>query len=107
MSGAQTAAIVNRTGGVVIEGVTYFGVDAENMLKQQAKFDFALERKLWTWIEECLNEKLVGADLGAVLKDGVVLCRLVNRIKPNSVKKINHRDVALMKMVRSRSRDNV
>ena len=52
----------------------------------------------WTWIEESLNEKLPGADLGAVLKDGVVLCRLVNRIKPNTIRKINTRDIALMKM---------
>jgi hypothetical protein len=94
----MSTAIVNKTGGVVIEGQTYYGLDAETALKQAAKFDFSLERKLWQWIEASLDEKLKGDDLGAVLKDGTVLCRLINRIKPNSIKKINQRDIALMKM---------
>lgn len=80
--------IVNKTGGVEIEGVLYFGIDAENMLKQQAKFDFKLEAELWKWLREALNEPLQGKDLGEALKDGKALCRLVNRIQPGTIKKI-------------------
>lgn len=36
MASASTA-IVNRTGGVMIEGQTYFGLDAEVALKQAVK----------------------------------------------------------------------
>ena len=39
------------------------------------------------WIGAVLGEKLDGEDLAAVLKDGTVLCRLMNCIKPNSVKR--------------------
>ena len=38
-------------------------------------------------MEEVLGEKLEGDDLALVLKDGTVLCRMMNCIKPNSVKK--------------------
>ena len=34
-----------------------------------------------------LGEKLEGDDLALVLKDGTVLCRMMNCIRPNSVKK--------------------
>ena len=36
---------------------------------------------------DLLGEKLDGEDLATVLKDGTVLCRMMNCIKPNSVKK--------------------
>jgi hypothetical protein len=90
--------IADCLGGVEIEGVMYFGVDAENMLKQQAKFDYKLEAEIWKWLRATLNEELIGKDLGAVLKDGTVLCRLANRIKPGVIRKINKRDIALMHM---------
>ena len=40
------------------------------------------------WVGEVLGETWGdGEDMAAVLKDGTVLCRLMNCIKPNSVKK--------------------
>jgi predicted nucleic acid-binding Zn-ribbon protein len=90
--------IVNKTGGVEVNGKMYYGLDAEIQLKQQANYDYKLEKTVWQWIEAALNEKLKGDDLGAVLKDGQVLCRLANRIQPGAIKKINAKDIALMSM---------
>ena len=39
------------------------------------------------WIEEVLDEKLVRDDFEMVLKDGTILCRLMNKIQPNSIKR--------------------
>jgi hypothetical protein len=97
-SSANAPEIVNKTGGVEINGKMFYGLDAEIMLKQQANYDYKLEKTIWQWIESALNEKLKGDDLGAVLKDGQVLCRLANRIQPGSIKKINAKDIALMSM---------
>ena len=34
----------------------------------------------WDWIERVLGRQLPGNDLGAVLKDGCVLCELINKM---------------------------
>jgi len=41
------------------------------------------------WIEDVTGERLGNADVGDVLKDGQVLCRLINKLRPGSVSKIN------------------
>jgi transgelin len=43
------------------------------------------------WIEAVLGEKLFnkGESYEDVLRDGQVLCRLMNKIQPNSIAKIN------------------
>uniref|UniRef100_A0A0A9Y673 Calponin n=1 Tax=Lygus hesperus TaxID=30085 RepID=A0A0A9Y673_LYGHE len=46
------------------------------------------EQEVITWIEEVLGEKLPNQAYEDVLKDGVVLCNLINKIAPGSVKKI-------------------
>ncbi len=38
------------------------------------------------WIEAVLDQKLPMSSYEAVLKDGVVLCKLMNKIKPGSVR---------------------
>ncbi|XP_076057902.1 muscle-specific protein 20 [Oratosquilla oratoria] len=47
-----------------------------------------LEAEVAAWIEAVMGEKLPPGNLDDVLKDGVVLCHLMNKIQPNSVKKI-------------------
>ena len=46
-----------------------------------------------TWIEEVTGSKLGEMkdqiDFGELLKDGSVLCNLINALQPGSVKKIN------------------
>lgn len=46
------------------------------------------EQEVLTWIENVLGEKLPNGPYEDVLRDGVVLCKLINKISPNSVKKI-------------------
>lgn len=46
------------------------------------------EAEVIQWIEEVLGEKLPSQPYEDVLKDGVVLCNLINKIVPGSVKKI-------------------
>merc|ERR1711881_801171 len=46
------------------------------------------------WLEEMVGQKLDGPikdsiEFGAILKDGSILCQLINRLQPGSVKKIN------------------
>ena len=43
------------------------------------------------WIEAVLDEKLPEGDFADVLQNGVVLCRLMNKIQPESVKKIKEK----------------
>lgn len=40
------------------------------------------------WIEAVLGEKLSNQPYEDVLRDGVVLCNLINKLAPGSVKKI-------------------
>ncbi|XP_043471014.1 muscle-specific protein 20 [Leptopilina heterotoma] len=46
------------------------------------------EAEILNWIEQVIGEKLPAGNYDDVLKDGVVLCQLVNKLAPNSVKKI-------------------
>ena len=47
-----SSRVVNKTGGVEINGQTLFGMDAELAMKEQAKYDYALEREIVIWIEQ-------------------------------------------------------
>lgn len=46
------------------------------------------EKEILDWIETVTGEKLPSAPYEDVLKDGVVLCNLINKIAPGSVNKI-------------------
>jgi len=55
--------------------------------KLAGKRDAQQEAEAKEWIESVLGEKLNGYE--DALKDGQVLCRVVNKLKPGSVPKIN------------------
>lgn len=43
------------------------------------------------WIFEVLGEKVPAGQYEDILKDGIVLCKLINKMAPGSVKKIQER----------------
>ena len=49
------------------------------------------EKEILQWIEAVLDEKLPAGDFAEVLQNGVILCRLMNKIKPDSVKKFKEK----------------
>jgi hypothetical protein len=65
-----------------------FGFSAEAQARQAAKYDKALEGALRTWVEE-KTEMPIGDDFADGLKNGVILCKLINKLKPKTIKGIN------------------
>ena len=49
------------------------------------------EQEIIEWIEAVLGEKLAGQPYEDVLRDGIILCKLINKIAPGSVNKIQTR----------------
>mmetsp|Transcript_2548 Transcript_2548/g.3398 ORF Transcript_2548/g.3398 Transcript_2548/m.3398 type:complete len:216 (+) Transcript_2548:69-716(+) len=74
-----------------------YGLSAEVAAKQAAKYDVALENSLRKWIEAIVGRG-IGADFHEGLKDGVLLCDLINKIKPRSVPKVNKMKMPFMMM---------
>ena len=59
-----------------------YGLDRELAEKAKYKYDPQMELEAREWIEAVLREPLGSGTLHEVLKDGVVLCLLINTIKP-------------------------
>jgi len=75
-----------------------YGLSRECQMKSQAKFSLERAREAVDWVERVLGEPLDYPsehglrdqhDFGAVLKDGTVLCKLINLLHPGAVKKVN------------------
>jgi len=70
-----------------------YGLSRECAMKSQAKFSPERAKQCVTWVEEVTGSKLGEMkdqiDFGELLKDGSVLCSLINALQPGSVKKIN------------------
>lgn len=89
-----------------------FGMTAELEKKKAAKFDADLADETLQWIVSILNtgssedQELASQivkvqtekDVHTPLKDGVILCHLVNNIKPGSVGKVNNSKMAFKQM---------
>ncbi|XP_057233489.1 calponin-2 [Malurus melanocephalus] len=65
-----------------------YGLSAEVKNRLAQKYDPQKEAELRTWIES-VTGKQIGPDFQKGLKDGVILCELMNKLQPNSVRKIN------------------
>ncbi|XP_008297801.1 calponin-3a [Stegastes partitus] len=65
-----------------------YGLSAEVRSKIAQKYDPQKEEELRFWIEEVTGMS-IGENFQKGLKDGVILCELINKLQPGSVKKIN------------------
>jgi Calponin homology (CH) domain len=61
-----------------------YGLDADLEAKKAAKYDVALEKKISAWITRVTGIAQQGK-FSDWLADGVVLCTLMNKLKPGSV----------------------
>jgi hypothetical protein len=75
-----------------------YGMDKDLKDKADAKYDPELERQVTGWIETCIGEAKGDASFAEWLKDGKILCKLINSIKPGSVKKVNESTLAFKQM---------
>ncbi|XP_057178726.1 calponin-3a isoform X1 [Triplophysa rosa] len=66
-----------------------YGLSAEVKNKIAQKYDLQKEEELRFWIEEVTGMP-IGENFQKGLKDGVILCELINKHQPGSIKKINH-----------------
>jgi hypothetical protein len=64
------------------------GLDRDIKKKIADKYDPQQEAECRQWIESVTGMP-IGDDFHAGLKSGVILCELLNRLKPNTIKKIN------------------
>uniref|UniRef100_A0A3Q3A1S4 Calponin n=1 Tax=Kryptolebias marmoratus TaxID=37003 RepID=A0A3Q3A1S4_KRYMA len=58
-------------------------------LRLAGKYDPQKEEELRLWMEDVTGKK-IGENFMESLKDGVLLCELINVLQPGSVRKINH-----------------
>jgi len=57
--------------------------------KIAGKRDPQQDKEAQEWIESVIGSKFPSGSYEDALKDGVILCKLVNKLKPNSIAKIN------------------
>ena len=82
-----------------------YGLDKELAEKAAAKYDVGMEHKCREWIEAVTGDKLGESTLQEELKNGVVLCNLINAIKPGLINKPKNSKMPFMQVrVRARAR---
>lgn len=79
--------IFNQAMNETVKFQTYLKYVHEMVILFQAR-NKDQEAEIIAWIEAVLGEKLPNQPYEDVLRDGVILCNLINKIAPGSVKKI-------------------
>ncbi|EDV25254.1 uncharacterized protein TRIADDRAFT_25453 [Trichoplax adhaerens] len=77
---------------------TKHGFAAEAQKKVTAKHNPEQEKEVLDWIETVIGESLSGSSAKEKLKDGIALCKLINKLQPGSVAKINESKMAFKQM---------
>jgi hypothetical protein len=80
------------------DGRPLYGMDIELAKKQKDKHNPERERDLLDWIQSVLGERFHTSNFQEELKDGIALCKLVNKVKPGAVKKINEGRLAYLQL---------
>lgn len=81
-----------------------YGLTAELELKKQERYDAYEERSALEWIEAVLDKPGLFDDVSGshavqqILKDGIILCELINTLQPGSVRRVNHQKMPFFKM---------
>jgi len=77
---------------------TKSGFAAEAQRKIMGKYSEELAAEALEWVKEVTGDNICTAgdmdNFHEVLKDGTVLCRLINDLKPGTIKKINNSQMA-------------
>jgi len=100
-SGGYVADVTKDSGELVSTagsniGPSY-GLDSDLKAKQAAKYDKSLEAKARAFVEKHTGETL-GDSLAESLKDGVILAKLANSLKPGSVVGVKASGMSFVKM---------
>lgn len=74
-------------------------MDADIAARRLATYDTEAEEEARWWIEELTGEELQHAEFVKNLKDGVLLCKLANAIKPGTIRKINENTKLAFKLM--------
>ncbi|XP_048353744.1 calponin-2 [Sphaerodactylus townsendi] len=83
-----TALSRQRMSGSQFNKGPSYGLSAEVRNRLAQKYDPQKESELREWIEGITGRE-IGPDFQKGLKDGVILCELINLLQPGSVRKIN------------------
>lgn len=68
-----------------------YGFDAELRDKIEATWDVEGEKKALAWISTMTGDEIpAGVSLYQALKSGVLLCKTINKIRPNIVAQVNY-----------------
>jgi len=74
-----------------------YGLDAELKAKRDASYDPKLESEAKSWITSQTGENVSG-DFQQALKSGVILCKLMNKVYPGKVTKIQNGAMPFVQM---------
>jgi hypothetical protein len=79
-------------------GTPLYGLDKELNDKKNAKYDPGQEREVREWIEQVTGEKFKSSSFHESLKNGQLLCKLMNKLKPGCIPKVNNSNMPFMQM---------
>jgi hypothetical protein len=71
-------------------------------MKEKLNSNPDYQKQALEWVAAVTGETLQGDDVYTALKSGIVLCKLANKIKPNIVRAINTKTIAVCERVRRR-----
>ncbi len=80
-----------------------FGLDAELEAKKAAKHDPKMEAEALLWIKELTALECGSLTTHEFLKSGVVLCKLMNVLRPGIVAKVNESKMAFKQALKRSS----